>query len=276
MDVGAVGPRLGFRFWQDPAPLSSSRHRRRLGSLLGWCPSPRRLPSPSSVPRLSPSPLVNRATRDATSARHQDRLHPYSALLRPRHAGHLGHLPVQRAGAQGRQGRRCFAFRRRYPPCRHLRSPQRHQRRPRHLGDLGRLFGPVRRHSWSLWSCHRRSCPALLRPHHPPRSPVHSDDHCHLHRPPRFTVASGSAYTVFGYLANLTAVAGLSTWAGICVIFLRFHYGMKKQGISRDILPFKSPLQPYLGYWGLFWSLIVILFSGFSVFIQGQWTPPPS
>ncbi|KDN52436.1 amino acid permease [Tilletiaria anomala UBC 951] len=86
-----------------------------------------------------------------------------------------------------------------------------------------------------------------------------------------FMVATENAYTVFNYFANLTAVAGLSTWACICFTYLRFHAGMKVQGIDRSTLPFKSPLQPFLGWWGLCWSITCILFSGFSVFMKGHW-----
>lgn len=43
-----------------------------------------------------------------------------------------------------------------------------------------------------------------------------------------------SSSVVFGWFVNITTVAGLIGWVVICVTYLRFFYGMKYQGISRD------------------------------------------
>lgn len=88
---------------------------------------------------------------------------------------------------------------------------------------------------------------------------------------------SNGAGRVFGWLANLTAICGLITWTGICCkclacwfgtwwipdlylhsdTYLRFYAGMKAQGIDRSTLPFRSPLQPYAAYYGLFSTFII-------------------
>ena len=62
-----------------------------------------------------------------------------------------------------------------------------------------------------------------------------------------FMSLSNGAATVFGWLQSLVAVSALVYWSIINIVFLRFYYAMKKQGISRDRLPWKGPLQPYLG-----------------------------
>lgn len=52
--------------------------------------------------------------------------------------------------------------------------------------------------------------------------------------PLAYTVLNASATQVFGWFQDLTAATVLWQWMTICVIALRVHYGMRKQGISRD------------------------------------------
>src|SRR5271170_2715388 len=59
-----------------------------------------------------------------------------------------------------------------------------------------------------------------------------------------------SSGTVFGWFANMTAVAGLMTWFGICVTYLRFYKGYTAQGLDRRTLPYSSWLQPYAAWYG--------------------------
>ena len=79
---------------------------------------------------------------------------------------------------------------------------------------------------------------------------------------------SKGAAQVFNWLANLTACAGLVTWAGICFTYIRFHAGMKAQGIDRKTLPYHSILnhnaigaKVALGFISIF-----LLFSGWTSF----------
>ncbi|KAI1335936.1 amino acid permease/ SLC12A domain-containing protein [Xylariaceae sp. FL0016] len=81
-----------------------------------------------------------------------------------------------------------------------------------------------------------------------------------------------SSSTVFGWFVNITTIAGLLGWAVICVTYLRFFYGLRAQGISRDRLPYKSPLQPGMAWATLGALTLIILFSGYSVFIGGNWS----
>ncbi|KAK7061449.1 lysine-specific permease [Favolaschia claudopus] len=83
-------------------------------------------------------------------------------------------------------------------------------------------------------------------------------------------VTSGSG-KVFGWLANMTSIAGLMTWFGICVTYLRFHAGMKAQGYSRKNLPYASSLQPYAAWYAMIFCLVICLFSGWAVFLKDQW-----
>jgi amino acid transporter len=76
---------------------------------------------------------------------------------------------------------------------------------------------------------------------------------------------------VFGWFANMTSVAGLMTWFGISFTYLRFYEGLKAQSIDRTTLPFYSKLQPYAAWYAMISCLVVCIFSGWSVFLKGQW-----
>lgn len=99
---------------------------------------------------------------------------------------------------------------------------------------------------------------------------------------------NGSSGKVFGWFANMTAVAGLMTWFGICVTYLRFYAGLKAQGFDRRDLPYATVLQPYAAWYGLIFCLVVcfvstsyiciqasrltiLQFSGWAVFLDGNW-----
>ncbi len=58
-----------------------------------------------------------------------------------------------------------------------------------------------------------------------------------------------------------TAVAGLSSWFGIAVTYIRFHRGLKAQGIDRKTLPYRSPLQPFAGWYAAIGCFMVALVS---------------
>ncbi|TNY20830.1 amino acid permease/ SLC12A domain-containing protein [Rhodotorula diobovata] len=83
-------------------------------------------------------------------------------------------------------------------------------------------------------------------------------------------VSTGST-DAFNYLSNLSSITGLITWACINLSYIRFYHGLKYQGISRDDFPFKAPLQPYASYFGLFWIVLIIIFNGYTVFLDGNW-----
>jgi amino acid transporter len=74
-----------------------------------------------------------------------------------------------------------------------------------------------------------------------------------------FMAVSTNAGTVFNWLANMSSVAGLMTWFGISVTYLRFYKGMQVQGIDRKTLPYYTNLQPYAAWWGVV-STITICF----------------
>ncbi|KAF8922361.1 amino acid permease [Mucidula mucida] len=94
---------------------------------------------------------------------------------------------------------------------------------------------------------------------------------CSLFSALAYMSVSGGAGKVFGWFANMTSVAGLMTWFGISLTYLRFYAGLKAQRFDRSTMPFASSLQPYAAWYAMISSFIICLFSGWSVFLKGNW-----
>jgi len=83
-----------------------------------------------------------------------------------------------------------------------------------------------------------------------------------------FLNLSSSGAQVFNWFLNISGVAGLICWACTCAAYLGFRRALMAQGMSRDDLPYKSPLQPYTAMYGLFFNVLIALTQGFTVFMQ--------
>ncbi|KAG9311192.1 amino acid permease [Chiua virens] len=81
-----------------------------------------------------------------------------------------------------------------------------------------------------------------------------------------------SSGIVFTWLSNFSATAGLVTWFGIGLTYIRFYKGLKAQGIDRKSLPFAPNVQPYAGWWAVCGSAFVLFFSAWEVFLKGNWS----
>ncbi|KAF2711201.1 hypothetical protein K504DRAFT_375446 [Pleomassaria siparia CBS 279.74] len=79
--------------------------------------------------------------------------------------------------------------------------------------------------------------------------------------------SKGSAGTVFGYFANMTAICGIISWSCILFTSIRWQKGLKAQGIDRNTLAYKAPFQPYLSYYGMSICILVLIFGGFTAFL---------
>ncbi|KAG8739794.1 hypothetical protein FRC10_005177 [Ceratobasidium sp. 414] len=116
--------------------------------------------------------------------------------------------------------------------------------------------------------------------------PIISVGFCSLFSLLAFMNVNTDGATVFNWLVNLTTVGGFFTWCAINLTFIRFYRGLKAQGkatmfirsrdradqdvpgIDRTQFIYYSTLQPYLSYWGVFWTALFILINGFSVFFN--------
>lgn len=78
---------------------------------------------------------------------------------------------------------------------------------------------------------------------------------------------SENASQVFNWLVNLSSVAGFVTWSSINACHIAFMRALAARGISRDTLPYKAMLQPYLAWYGLFFNILIALTQGFTAFI---------
>ncbi|PWN34628.1 uncharacterized protein FA14DRAFT_121785 [Meira miltonrushii] len=103
--------------------------------------------------------------------------------------------------------------------------------------------------------------------------PIYATAVTALYAPLAYMVCGAvGANKAFGYLYAISAVSILIVWAVIMLTYIRFHYGLRAQGISRDTLPYKAPLQPYLSHFTFIMFCIITLFAAFTVFIKGQWS----
>jgi len=82
---------------------------------------------------------------------------------------------------------------------------------------------------------------------------------------------SESSNRVFTWFSNMSSVTGMLNWMGICITLIRFRSGLKAQGLTRDMLPYSNPFQPFLAWYSLIWVILIILFADWSVFLKGNW-----
>jgi amino acid transporter len=83
---------------------------------------------------------------------------------------------------------------------------------------------------------------------------------------------SHSSTVVFQWLRDIVAVATLVDWLIVCIVYLRFYYGCKKQGVDRHKeLPWAAPFQPYFTWASLTLFTLLLITGGFSTFISGHW-----
>lgn len=87
-----------------------------------------------------------------------------------------------------------------------------------------------------------------------------------------FMTLSSGASTVFQWFQSLVSAAAIVSWIIITMVYLRFYYGMKHQGIDRSELPWKAPLQPYAAWAACIAFSVILITGGFAVFIKGNWT----
>ncbi|KZT60255.1 hypothetical protein CALCODRAFT_429636 [Calocera cornea HHB12733] len=83
---------------------------------------------------------------------------------------------------------------------------------------------------------------------------------------------SDNASLVFSWFQDLVGSAALVLWIVICMVYLRFYYGCKAQGIDRHReLPWAGPLQPYAAWTSAIAFSVILITGGFPVFTTGNW-----
>lgn len=86
-----------------------------------------------------------------------------------------------------------------------------------------------------------------------------------------FLQVNSSSADVMGYLVDLVTCCQLINYASTAVTYRHFYSALKKQGISRDSLPYKGRFQPYSSYFAMGGTCFMLLASGHTLFINGGW-----
>ncbi|KAG8744577.1 hypothetical protein FRC10_009913 [Ceratobasidium sp. 414] len=86
-----------------------------------------------------------------------------------------------------------------------------------------------------------------------------------------FLQVDASTSKVLDWFINVATSAQLVTWIAMSITWIRWNAAMQAQGVSREILPYRSRIQPYGAYYALTMSIIVTFFNGYYVFLKGGW-----
>lgn len=90
-----------------------------------------------------------------------------------------------------------------------------------------------------------------------------------------FLQVSNNSAVVLSWFVSLVTASQLINFSAMCFTYIRFFEALKAQGISRDSLPYKSPLpQPFAAWYGLVGTFIMIFVGGYTVFLPGKWDIP--
>ncbi|GMF28879.1 unnamed protein product [[Candida] boidinii] len=83
-----------------------------------------------------------------------------------------------------------------------------------------------------------------------------------------FLTVSNSGQTVFDWLVNITAVAGLIAWLFISLAHIRFMNILNSRSITRDTLPYKALFMPWFAYYAAFFVFVIIFIQGYESFFD--------
>jgi amino acid transporter len=79
---------------------------------------------------------------------------------------------------------------------------------------------------------------------------------------------SKGANNVFTWFVNLSTTGGFFSWFVINLTYIFFRRGMLAQGFNIKDNVYNNRLQPFIAYWGCFWTGFFIIINGFKVFFQ--------
>ncbi|KIW37820.1 uncharacterized protein PV06_09805 [Exophiala oligosperma] len=77
--------------------------------------------------------------------------------------------------------------------------------------------------------------------------------------------ADSGANEVLHYFIDLCTICGQFNYMCVCVTYVHFYYGMKRQGVSRDTLPYKARFQPYGACIGATAAVVMMFLLGFDI-----------
>ncbi|AOA60886.1 Basic amino-acid permease [Komagataella phaffii CBS 7435] len=83
-----------------------------------------------------------------------------------------------------------------------------------------------------------------------------------------FLNVSTDGVTVFNWLVNIAAVAGLIAWVCISVAHIRFMKALEWRNMSRNDLPYKAKWMPWYAWYSAIAVTIITFVQGYSVFFE--------
>ncbi|KZL69416.1 general amino acid permease [Colletotrichum tofieldiae] len=86
-----------------------------------------------------------------------------------------------------------------------------------------------------------------------------------------FLQLGSSSAEVLVYLVYLITCCQLLNYGFTALTYRHFYAALKKQGISRDTLPYKGRFQPYMSYIAMGGTLFMLLAAGYDLFLTGGW-----
>ncbi|KAL2375064.1 hypothetical protein RJZ57_000421 [Blastomyces gilchristii] len=89
-----------------------------------------------------------------------------------------------------------------------------------------------------------------------------------------FLQVSNEAAVVLDWFVSLVTASQLLNFFAVAFTFTRFMKALDAQGVTRDSLPYKGLLQPYLAYYACAGTLTMAFVGGYTVFLPGNWSIP--
>ncbi|KAI1293130.1 amino-acid permease inda1 [Xylaria venustula] len=86
-----------------------------------------------------------------------------------------------------------------------------------------------------------------------------------------FLNVSNSGAVAFQWFSNISTISGFIAWIVVLITYLRFRKAMVYHNML-DVLPYRTPLQPYATWFILFLVTILTLTNGFQVFVPKNWS----
>lgn len=87
-----------------------------------------------------------------------------------------------------------------------------------------------------------------------------------------FLQVNSSSAVVMTYLVTLITCCQMLNYGFTALTYRHFYSALKKQGISRDTLPYKGRFQPYTSYVAMGGTLFMLLAGGYDIFLSGRWS----
>lgn len=86
-----------------------------------------------------------------------------------------------------------------------------------------------------------------------------------------FLQSSSSSAKVLNYLVDLVTCCQLLNYGFTAFTYRHFFSALKRNGVSRDTLPYKGRFQPYTSYVAMGGTLVMVLTAGWQLFMDGGW-----